>query len=187
MNDFFASQPCPDVYWFPLVTETFARHLIEVLQICTAHNSMTRWSDAVYSMGTLSRSNWNLEILIFEERGNRSTRRKTSRSKDENQQQTQPTYDAESRNRTRLLVGGKCSHHCAIPAPQLCTRKSLPNTRTFCGINDVFIVDSSKLIVGLTIVLHMWRSRCFNRNTAGLHQAMMSTGCVSLQVAPDED
>ena len=26
---------------------------------------------------------------------NRSTRRKTSRSKDENQQQTQPTYDAE--------------------------------------------------------------------------------------------
>ena len=38
---------------------------------------------------------------------NRSTRRKTSRSKDENQQQTQPTYDAESRNRARsILVGG---------------------------------------------------------------------------------
>ena len=38
---------------------------------------------------------------------NRSTRRKTSRSKDENQQQTQPTYDAEYRNRTRAtLVGG---------------------------------------------------------------------------------
>ena len=38
---------------------------------------------------------------------NRSTRRKTSRSKDENQQQTQPTYDAESGNRTRAtLVGG---------------------------------------------------------------------------------
>ena len=30
------------------------------------------------------------------------TRRKTSRSKDENQQQTQPTYDAESGNRTRV-------------------------------------------------------------------------------------
>ena len=41
---------------------------------------------------------------------NRSTRRKTSRNKDENQQQTQPTYDAESGNRTRAtLVGGKCS------------------------------------------------------------------------------
>ena len=49
---------------------------------------------------------------------NRSTRRKTSRSKDENQQQTQPTYDAKSRNRTRAtLVRDECSHHCAIPAP----------------------------------------------------------------------
>ena len=38
---------------------------------------------------------------------NRSTRRKTSRSKDENQQQTQPTYDAEYGNQTRAtLVGG---------------------------------------------------------------------------------
>ena len=46
---------------------------------------------------------------------NRSTRRKTSRSKDQNQQQTQPTYDAESGNRTRAtLVGSECSHHCAI-------------------------------------------------------------------------
>ena len=44
-----------------------------------------------------------------------STRRKTSRSKEENQQQTQPTYmyDTGSGNRTRdTLVGGKCSHHC---------------------------------------------------------------------------
>ena len=40
---------------------------------------------------------------------NRSTRRKTSRSRVENQQ-TQPTYDAESGNRTRAtLVGGECS------------------------------------------------------------------------------
>ena len=47
---------------------------------------------------------------------NRSTRRKTSRRKDENQQQTQPTYDTKSGNRTRAtLVGGECSHHCAIP------------------------------------------------------------------------
>ena len=49
---------------------------------------------------------------------NRSTRRKTSRSKEENQQQTQPTYDAGSGNRTRdTLVGGERSHHCDIPAP----------------------------------------------------------------------
>ena len=43
-----------------------------------------------------SRSNWNLEMLVFEERGKPEYRRKTSRSKDENQQQTQPTFDAES-------------------------------------------------------------------------------------------
>ena len=53
---------------------------------------------------------------------NRRTRRKTSRSKDENQQQTQPTFDAESGNRARAtLVGGlrgrQVLNHCAIPAP----------------------------------------------------------------------
>jgi len=48
---------------------------------------------------------------------NRSTRGKTSRSRDENQQQTQPTYDAGSGNRTRdTLVGGERSHHYTIPA-----------------------------------------------------------------------
>ena len=53
---------------------------------------------------------------------NRSTRRKTSRSKDENQQQTQPTYDVESGNRTR---GGECPRHCAFHDPlniYRCTR-----------------------------------------------------------------
>ena len=56
---------------------------------------------------------------FFRRGENRSTQRKTSWSKDENQQQTQPTYDAESGNRTRraTLVGGECSHHCTIPAP----------------------------------------------------------------------
>ena len=38
---------------------------------------------------------------------NQSTWRKTSQRKDENQQQTQPTYDAKSGNRTwATLVGG---------------------------------------------------------------------------------
>ena len=36
---------------------------------------------------------------------NRNTQRKTSRSKDENQQQTQPTYDAESGN--QATFGGR--------------------------------------------------------------------------------
>ena len=38
-------------------------------------------------MGTLSISNWNLEMLVFEER-----EKPENQSKDENQQQTQPTY-----------------------------------------------------------------------------------------------
>ena len=41
------------------------------------------------------RSNWNLEMLVFEERG-KSTRRKTPRSREENQQQTLSTYYAGS-------------------------------------------------------------------------------------------
>ena len=46
---------------------------------------------------------------------------KNSRNRDENQQQTQPTYDAESGNRTRAtlvrgLRGKQMLNHCAIPA-----------------------------------------------------------------------
>ena len=59
-------------------------------------------------------------MVAFEEWGNRSTRRKPlgAEKRREENQQTQPTYDAGSGNRTRTtLVGGECSHHCAIPAP----------------------------------------------------------------------
>ena len=39
-------------------------------------------------------------------------------SREENQQQTQPIYNAGSGNRTQdTLVGGERSHHCGIPAP----------------------------------------------------------------------
>ena len=66
-------------------------------------------------------------MLVFEESENRSTRRKTSQCRVENQQ-TQPTYDAESGNPTRAtLVGGECSHHSAIPSPQ--NDKNIDNTR----------------------------------------------------------
>ncbi len=66
-----------------------------------------------------SRSNWTFAVLIFVEGGKPENPEKNPRSKDENQQQTQPTYDAGSGNRTRAtLVGGERSHHCAIPLPQ---------------------------------------------------------------------
>ena len=59
--------------------------------------------------GRLSTLNWNLEMLVFKERGKLEYPEKNPRSKDENQQQTQPTYDPESGNRVRAtLVGGEC-------------------------------------------------------------------------------
>ena len=62
--------------------------------------------------GTLSKSNWNLEVLVFEERGKPEYPEKTL-----SERGREPfTYDAESGNRTRAtLVVGECSHHCAIP------------------------------------------------------------------------
>ena len=70
---------------------------------------------------TVSRSKWNLEMLVFVEGGKSEDPEKNPPSRDENQQQqTQPIYDAESGNRIRAtLVGGECSHHCAIPAPNI--------------------------------------------------------------------
>ena len=61
-----------------------------------------------------------------------STRRKTSGSRVENQQ-TQPTYDTGSANRTRAtLVGGECSHHCAIPASHShLNDMQIPGTKRF--------------------------------------------------------
>ena len=71
-------------------------------------------------LSTVSRSNWNLEMLVFAEGGKPEYPEKNPRSRDENQQQTQPTYDAETGNRTRAtMVGGEWSHHCAIPAPRI--------------------------------------------------------------------
>ena len=55
-------------------------------------------------LSSVSRSNWNLEMLVFVEGGKPEYPEKNPRSKDENQQQTQPTYDAESGNRTRARL-----------------------------------------------------------------------------------
>ena len=77
------------------------------------------------SSSTVSRSNWNLEVLVFVEGGKPEYPEKNPRSRVENQQQTQPTYDTGYRNRTRAtLVGGEHSHHCAIPAPRRETTRS---------------------------------------------------------------
>ena len=63
----------------------------------------------------VSRSNWNLEVLVFKEWG-KPEYRKTSRSKGENQQQTQPTYGVDASIQTRAtLVGGECSQEDPSP------------------------------------------------------------------------
>ena len=65
---------------------------------------------------------------------NLSSRRKTSRSRVENQQ-TQPTYDAGSGNRTKdTLVEGERSHRCANRAPRMrptTTRMSVKRKKIF--------------------------------------------------------
>ena len=56
-------------------------------------------------------------MLVFVEGGKLENPEKNPRINDEKQQQIQLTYDGESGNRTpATLVGGKCSHHCAIIA-----------------------------------------------------------------------
>ena len=58
-------------------------------------------------------SNWNLELLAFEEiwgRGKEYLVEKISRSNGENQQQTRPTYGVDAGIWTRAtLLGGECS------------------------------------------------------------------------------
>ena len=55
-------------------------------------------------------------MVVFWGEGKPQYPEKVSRCREENQQ-TQPTFDAGSGNQTRAtLVGGECSHHCAIPA-----------------------------------------------------------------------
>ena len=98
--------------------------------ILAEHECSTNWGDCksnkssqinqTNQINQINQTNQINQIKCwFLRRGeNWSTRRKTSRSRVENQQ-TQPTYDAGSGNRTRVtLVEGERSHHCANPAPQ---------------------------------------------------------------------
>ena len=83
--------------------------LFESQIILAEHEWCTNWGDC--------KSNKSNQIKCwFLRRGeNRSSRRKTSRIRVENQQ-TQPTYDAGSGNRTRdTLVEGERSHHYTNP------------------------------------------------------------------------
>ena len=60
----------------------------------------------------VSRSNWNLEMLVFVEGGKPEYPEKNPRSRDENQQQTQPSFGVNSGNRTRVLSPRAPLHPC---------------------------------------------------------------------------
>ena len=97
--------------------------LFESQIILAEHECCTNWGDC--------KSNKSNQIKCwFLRRGeNRSSRRKTSRSRVENQQ-TQPTYDAGSGNRTRdTLVEGERSHHYTNPAPEMYINTQLNATK----------------------------------------------------------
>ena len=82
---------------------------------------------------------WKCWFLRRGER--RSTQRKTSRSKEKNQQQTRPPCDAGSGNRTQdTLLGGERSHHFAIPAP--------PGSNS--GYTQILDIKSYILNLGIT-------------------------------------
>ena len=76
---------------------------------------------AGFHAGSLSWSNWNFKMLVFVEGGKPENPEKNPRSKDENQQQTQPTCGTAPESNPGHMVRGERSQHCDIPAPQYVT------------------------------------------------------------------
>ena len=88
---------------------------------------------------------------------NRSTRRKTSRSKDENQQQTQPIYDTGTGSRTRWEASALTTAPSLLPkrfqtfqattyvlSTLYCQNRSLPSNGVSC-IHNIFVRNRSEL------------------------------------------
>ena len=80
----------------------------------------------------VSRSNWNLEVLVFKERGNRSTRRKPLGAKKRTNNKLNP--HARIRTRRATLVGGERSHHCATPILTRCADDELSSQIIDVGV-----------------------------------------------------
>ena len=84
-----------------------------------------------------------LFVFFLRREENQKTQRNLNPlSKDENQQQTQPTCDTRSGNRTQAtVVGDEHSHHCAIDAP---TNQSVARIvlKACCGMFDPITLTS---------------------------------------------
>ena len=102
----------------PLTWNSLWFHAASGIGICLPTEHLKRAQELVQHVSVHSESNWNLAVLVFEEREKSGYPEKNLSEQGENQQQSQPTYDAGTGNRTRAtLVGGGCSHPCATPAP----------------------------------------------------------------------
>ena len=85
----------------------------------------------------------HMKCWFFRRGENRSTGRKTSRSKRENQQQTQPTYGVDAGIWTKATsVGGECSHHCATLA------RYLSSSNFFLSFSTVQVLPNLLCILG---------------------------------------
>ena len=76
------------------------------------------------SSSTVSRSNWNLEMLFFLEGGKPENPEKNL-LEEEPEPTTNSTYLPTQTRAT--VVGGECSHHCDIPASLLITPVIYPS------------------------------------------------------------
>ena len=118
-----------------------------------------------------SGSNCNLDMLVYEERVKPEYPEKNLSSREENQQQTQPTYGVESENRSRAtLVGVECSHHYTIPAPKSIYNRSYITSQKIilqkqCLLSKNCLRDCAIIIWsgwggGGGAVKREWRAQC---------------------------
>ena len=144
--------------------------LFESQIILAEHECCTNWRDC--------KSNKSNQIKCwFLRRGeNRSTRRKTPWSRVESQQQSQPMYDAGSRNRTRnTLVEGERSHHCANPAPLLSSLKALCKKNNFGEIGRLNYYECFRYSLGWCIFIKIL---CFNEYSLPDYLVKISFPCL---------
>ena len=99
--------------------EPTGSYTVVTVHVCS-HGAPRSSQELIQKCPCILNLNLNLEMLVFEERGKPEYPEKKLSKRVEDQQQTQPTYEARPKNRAwDTLVGGECSHHCVIPAPQL--------------------------------------------------------------------
>ena len=122
----FTSLP-QERYSFPNWTTS---HTVKHLELEIEH--LKRAQKDVQHVSLHSRSNWNLAVLVFEERGKPEYPEKNLSDKGGNKQQTQPTYEAGKGNRTRATFRWEASALTTTPpAPAPLKVKPFGN-KTFC-------------------------------------------------------